>query len=124
MPRTGKIAPFIVSDWLDDLAARTSHVGLCSQDPMTVMDPLTVEPMNGVYHRSAAAWTKSGSLLRNVNALVWPGLPIGSVITWYAGWDAAVNGQLTFACPSPLLAFPNGGGFEVPAMAFFVGMPT
>ena len=121
MARTGKLAPDVKSDWLDDLIARTTHVGLSSADPFSVADPLTVEPVNGVYHRSAVEWTKDGSLLRNTTALVWPGLPVGAIVTWYVGWTAYANGTPTFACPTPLLSFPNGGGFEVPPLAFYVG---
>jgi hypothetical protein len=117
------VADAIVQPWLEDLAAQTSHIGLGSADPFSVMDPLTVEPVGGVYHRSAVTLERVGLLLRNVTTdLVWPGLPPGTIITWYIGWDAPFNGNVTFSCPSPLLAFPSGGGWRVPAGDFFFGI--
>lgn len=124
MARTGKISDDLASLWLDDLIASCTHVGLSSVDPFSVVDPLTTEPANGVYHRAAITWVKQARLARASNALVWPGLPAGAVITWYSGWDAYANGNLVFAAPSPVLSFPDGGGFEVPALEFFFGVET
>jgi hypothetical protein len=124
MTRSGKVSDDLASDWLDLVVDRCTHIGVGSSDPFAVMDPLTVEPAGGVYHRAAVTWTKYPRLLRATNALAWPGLPIGTVITWYLGWDAFANGNLVFACPSPLLSFPSGGGFEVPAGDFFFGIDT
>lgn len=122
MTRAGRVADDVASDWLDDLITRCTHIGLCSADPLAVMDPLTVEPVNGVYHRSAVEWTKVARLLRNTGSLVWPGIPIGFVCTWYAGWDAYSNGNVVFSAPSPVLSFPNGGGFEIDPLDFFFGL--
>lgn len=120
--RSGRVSDVYAHAWLEELAAVTTHIGLGSADPYGVMDPLTVEPTGGVYHRCAADLIRTDNLLRNAEDLIWPGLPIGAVITWYIGWDAAFNGNVTFVAPSPVLSFPTGGGFRVAAGNFFFGL--
>ena len=122
MPRTGRVADDVAADWLDDLAARCTHVGVGSGDPFAVMDPLTVEPISVVYHRVTAAFLRVSNLLHNDGDWSWVGLPPGTVVTYYIGWDAAVNGNVVFAAPRSALAFPDGGGFTVPDGEFFFGI--
>ena len=46
--RSGRVVDTMVYSWLEELAGATTHIGLASVNPFTVMDPLTVVPAGGL----------------------------------------------------------------------------
>lgn len=123
MARAGRVSDVVASAWLADLAARSTHLALMTQDPYSVVDPLTVE-VGGAYSRVLVSWLTSLRLLRNAGALVWSGIPSGTQVVAIAGFDAGFNGAMSFSAPIPARFWPNGGGLTIPAEDFFVGLDS
>lgn len=121
MPRAGFVADGPVNDYLVDLAARTTHLTLMTDHPGEVSDPLTVELVGVGFARVAVAWALQPRLMVSATLLVFTGIPPASVVTWIAGFDAAMNGEMTCAAPIGPLNYPDGGTLTIPIGDFLVG---
>lgn len=122
MPRAGRVSDDVAADWLADLAARSTYLGLATANPFGVADPLTVEVTGGGYSRVPVTWLTSARLLRNEFALAWVGIPPGTTVAYITGWNAAFNGDMSFATPYGPTLYAVTGGLLIPAEDFFVGL--
>lgn len=122
--RNGRIETLVVSGWVNQFATTAMWLGLCSQDPSAVDDPLTVEVVGSVYRRPAAYWQNAGpTLLRNSTPYAWNGLVPGTIVACVTAWDAAFNGRLLAVMPldEPQM-FPAGGSFSLASGELYVGV--
>lgn len=121
--RGGRIADWLAAEWLADFRGRPCWLGLASEDPEVVTDPLTVEVGGSVYRRPPIVWLFSERLLRNRDPLTWLGLPVMTRIVALVGFDAPFNGRYVFTrlLPAPI-DLPAGGSYTVPARELFFGI--
>lgn len=122
MARPGRVSDITAQRWLDDLAVRATHLGLSTQDPYTVNDPLTVEPQALGYNRAPVTWARSGRVLRNAVPVSWTGLPPATRIVSITLWSAAVNGELLANVPIEVIELATSGGFPIGVQQLFVGL--
>jgi hypothetical protein len=120
----GRVADSVAGQWLDELAATTTHLSLSLGDPASVLNPHTLEPSGLVFARSPVTWARSGRLLRNTNVLSWAGLLANTDITHIVGWNAAFNGAYTFSAPINPLSYEEiaSGGLVIAVDDFYVGL--
>lgn len=115
----GRITDTRLHPWLVELAAASDYVALCSVDPFTVGDPLSVEIGTS---RAAGTFARVSRLIRNTTILVWAGIPSGSSVGAFAGYDVSINGApLWSVLISPVLTYPAGGSLTVAIDELFVG---
>ncbi len=107
--RTGKVSSYQVTQWLEQLRTTPLWLGLMTQDPYSVGDPLTAEVTGGSYARATVTFTRSNRVLLNSTVASFGYLPGGVTVTGVAVWDAAFNGNLRAYSPMDPTGFLAGG---------------
>jgi hypothetical protein len=120
----GRISPYVITSWMNDLAARTKYLALMSADPYGVSDPLTVEVLGGVYVREAPVFVRTSyNLLTLDEVVVWHALAPGTRVAAVACFDAAFNGNMLAADVLDVhIDYPSGGTYVLPADEFYLGI--
>lgn len=122
--RNGRISTDKLAEYVLDLASTPMWLGLSSQDPFAVDDPLAVEVVGSTYSRPVAGWTLvAPTLLRSNRVSRWSGLVPGTRVVAVVAWSEAFNGRplvyMPLAAPQD---FPAGGTFQLPIGELYVGM--
>lgn len=117
----GRFSTYRVTAWMDEVYAENKWMTLVNADPLAVSDPLTVELTTT---RIEGAWVRtSATSITLTSPLVFPGLLPGAHVAGVAGFDAEVNGNLTFAdLLDTAVDYPDGGTFTLPAGEYVVGI--
>lgn len=120
----GRVSPYLVTSWMDDLEARVHYLALMSADPYGVSDPLTVEVLGALYARKAPAYVRTAyNLLVLDTAVVWNNLAPGTQVAAVAGFNAAFNGNMLYADVLDVpINYPVGGTYVLPAGEYYVGI--
>jgi hypothetical protein len=119
----GVIAARITQGWVAELCATTHFGALMVGDPTVTSDPLSVELIAPGYRRPACVFENVGQLARLAAPIAWMSLPPQSRVVGVAGFDAVVNGQLTFWCPyDEPLDFPMGGSYSLDRDDIYLGV--
>lgn len=121
MARAGKIADYLVNQWVAQMLGISTFIGLANGDPYATGNPSSLEPAQGTYARASITYAQSGRLLSNANALLWVGIPSGFNVAWLTAYDAAANGNLLYACPYTDGIYDSQGTLTIPIGGFATG---
>lgn len=123
MTDQGRFAPYLVRQWMDQVAAKDKYLALFASDPL-IGNPYAAEIVGGIYARELSVWTRTSDFAMTLTeGIVWRSLVPGTVVRAVGAFDASFNGNLLFRSLLPAtIEYPAGGTYPLPAGEYVIGL--
>lgn len=117
-------SPEILTEWVDQMAAKEKWMALFHADPLSVVYPAAVEVVGVTYSRQESLWLRAGAtILELEDGLVWESLPPGTVVAAVGAFEDAFDSDSFLfrdMLPEPI-TYHGGGTYVLPAGEFTIG---